>query len=162
MKKLYITVLMSLFSGWAWSAEPAMPSTAAQNDAQSAKLSANTIRIFTRPEIMGLWGMEIPNNKQCVEYYNFKNNNEVIIKSNQEWSYALYDYQPSEDIKEKLPALILQVRYDNNQTDCSGRKEDQSGEISQYFVQWKNNHTINFCATEKGEECFATLKRVLP
>lgn len=26
----------------------------------------NAIRIVTRPEIMGLWGMEIPNNKKCV------------------------------------------------------------------------------------------------
>jgi hypothetical protein len=35
---------------------------------------------ITRPEIMGLWGMEIPNNKKCVEYYNFRGMNEVVLK----------------------------------------------------------------------------------
>jgi len=45
---------------------------------------ANAIRVITRPEIMGLWGMEIPNNKKCVEYYNFRGMNEVVIKSNQD------------------------------------------------------------------------------
>lgn len=162
MKKLYLTALITLCSGWVWAEQQPVPTSSAQTEAQSEKLSANTIRIFTRPEIMGLWGMEIPNNKKCVEYYNFRNDNEIMIKSGQEWSYALYDYQPSDDLNDKLPALIMQVRYDNNQTDCSGRREDQTGEISQYFVQWKNTHTINFCATEKGQECFATLKRILP
>ncbi|EPS6569952.1 hypothetical protein ACVG51_002849, partial [Acinetobacter baumannii] len=46
--------------------------------------------------------------------------------------------------------------------DCSGQKQDQTGDISQYFVQWKNDHTINFCSTAKGEQCFATLRRMLP
>ena len=46
--------------------------------------------------------------------------------------------------------------------DCSGRKEDQSGEVTQYFVKWNNSNTINFCASEKGDHCFATLHRILP
>ncbi len=62
----------------------------------------------------------------------------------------------------RLPALILQVKYDNNEVDCSGYQEDQTGDISQYFVKWKNAHTINFCNNEKAEQCFATLYRVLP
>jgi hypothetical protein len=41
----------------------------------------NNIRVTTRPEIVGLWGMEIPNNRKCVEYYNFKSNSDVVIKS---------------------------------------------------------------------------------
>ena len=134
------------------------------DEAQELVAAANSskINIQTRPEIMGLWGMEIPNNKKCVEYYNFRGMNEVVIKSNQEWSYGLYDYQPSEDHKERLPALVLQIKYDNNQMDCSGQTLDQTGEVSQYFVKWENDHTINFCANEKGEKCFATLRRVLP
>ena len=46
--------------------------------------NSNSIRIVTRPEIVGLWGMQIPNNKKCIEYYNFKSNNDVMIKSGQE------------------------------------------------------------------------------
>jgi hypothetical protein len=124
--------------------------------------SSNTIRVTTRPEIVGLWGMQVANNKKCIEYYNFKSNNNVIIKSGQEWSSGIYDYQQSQEERTLLPALVLQVKYDNNEKDCSGLQEDQTGEISQYFVQWKNPSTINFCSNEKAEQCFATLRRVLP
>jgi len=130
--------------------------------AAQASAVANTFRIVTRPEIMGLWGMEIPTNRKCVEYYNFKSDNNVIIKSGNEWSSGIYDYQLPQDTTAQVPALILQVKYDNNQKDCSGNQEDQSGEVSQYFVKWQNPHTINFCATEKAEQCFATLRRILP
>ena len=132
-----------------------------QTAAQTSEV-ANTFRIVTRSEIMGLWGMEIPNNRQCIEYYNFKSDNNVIIKSGDEWSSGIYDYQLPQDTPAQVPALILQVKYDNNQKDCSGNQADQSGEVSQYFVKWQNPHTINFCATEKAEQCFATLRRILP
>ncbi|MCP5613370.1 hypothetical protein NL294_27060, partial [Klebsiella pneumoniae] len=80
----------------------------------------NTIRISTRPEILGLWGMQIPNNKKCVEYYNFRGGNEVVVNSGKEWSAGLYDYQASPDnTQEKLPALIMQIKYENNEVDCS-------------------------------------------
>ena len=133
-----------------------------QATANNSTQITNTIRIDTRPEILGLWGMEIPNNKKCTEYYSFRGANEVVVNSAKEWSTGLYDYQPSEDHKERLPALVLQIKYDNNQMDCSGQTLDQTGEVSQYFVKWENDHTINFCANEKGEKCFATLRRVLP
>ncbi len=118
--------------------------------------------MITRPEIVGLWGMEIPNNRKCIEYYNFKSDNDVIIKSGEEWSSGIYDYQPSAQPDEQLPALVLQVKFDNNQKDCSGQQVDQTGEISQYFVKWKNPSTINFCSNDQAEKCFATLYRVLP
>jgi hypothetical protein len=44
----------------------------------------------------------------------------------------------------------MQIKYDNNEVDCSGQQEDQSGEVSQYFVQWKSPNTINFCAMKMG------------
>ncbi len=159
MKKAYLTVVLMLCSAMSMANE----STAANQNAQeTADRSENTVRIMTRPEIVGLWGMEIPNNKKCIEYYNFKSNNDVFIKSGQEWSTGVYDYQASKDAAVQLPVLMLQVKYDNNETDCSGYKQDQSGEISQYFVQWKNPTTINFCNNEKAGKCFATLRRVLP
>lgn len=123
--------------------------------------NSDNITIVVRPEIAGLWGMEIPNNKKCVEYYNFKSGNQVIIKSAGEWSTGIYDYQPSPNDK-RLGALALQVKYENNEKDCSGHKEDQTGEVSQYFVKWQNADTIQFCTAEKTSKCFVTLRRVLP
>ena len=158
MKNIYIIGLLWACSTWTMADTVVNAKTVTTQ--QSAK--ANTIRVTSRPEIMGLWGMEITNNKKCVEYYNFRGMSDVVIKSGQEWSYGLYDYQPSEDHNERLPALILQIKYDNNQMDCSGQQQDQTGEVSQYFVKWANDNTINFCANEKGEKCFATLRRVLP
>lgn len=132
-------------------------------NAVSPETAANLIRINTRPEILGLWGMEIPTNKKCVEYYNFRGSNEVVVNSGKEWSIGLFDYQPSPDnTLEKPPALIMQIKYENNETDCSGRKEDQTNEVSQYFVKWANKNTIDFCTTEKADQCFAKLRRVLP
>ena len=158
MKNIYSIGLLCACSTWT------MADTVVNEKAVTAQqvAKANTIKVVTRPEVMGLWGMEIANNKKCVEYYNFRGMNEVVIKSNQEWSYGLYDYQPSEDHKERLPALVLQIKYDNNKIDCSGQIVDQTGEVSQYFIKWENDHTINFCANEKGDKCFATLRRVLP
>ena len=158
MKKTCLSLMLLTLTTWAMAADiNKNTKTAAQ-----ASAVANTFRIVTRPEIMGLWGMEIPTNRKCVEYYNFKSDNNVIIKSGDEWSSGIYDYQLPQDTTAQVPALILQVKYDNNQKDCSGNQEDQSGEVSQYFVKWQNPHTINFCATEKAEQCFATLRRILP
>ena len=134
-----------------------------QATANNSTQITNTIRIDTRPEILGLWGMEIPNNKKCTEYYNFRGANEVVVNSAKEWSTGLYDYQPSPDnTNEKPPALVMQIKYENNDKDCSGNQTDQSGEMSQYFVRWKNTNTIKFCASEKEDQCFATLHRILP
>lgn len=159
MKKTYFTILLTLCSSVAMANDnQAVVATEETDRAENS----NTIRIVTRPEIVGLWGMQVSNNNKCIEYYNFKANNNVIIKSGQEWSSGIYDFQPAQEERSLLSALVLQVKYDNNEKDCSGLQEDQTGEISQYFVQWKNASTINFCSNDKAEQCFATLRRVLP
>ena len=159
MKKTYLTIFLILCSSVVMANEnKAVVATEEMDRVEDS----NPIRIVTRPEIVGLWGMQIANNKKCIDYYNFKSNNNVVIKSGQEWSSGIYDYQSSQEERSALPALILQVKYDNNEVDCSGYNEDQTGEISQYFVQWKNSSTINFCSNEKAEQCFATLRRILP
>ena len=159
MKKTYLTIFLILCSSVVMANEKKAVVATEEMDRVE---DSNPIRIVTRPEIVGLWGMQIANNKKCIEYYNFKSNNNVVIKSGQEWSSGIYDYQSSQEERSALPALILQVKYDNNEVDCSGYNEDQTGEISQYFVQWKNSSTINFCSNEKAEQCFATLRRILP
>ena len=160
MKIQYLLSVLALASTVTWATDnpfhPEKPST------NSTQVSKNTIKINVRSEISGLWGMYIPENKKCVEYYNFKGANQIVVKSGDEWSTGIYDYQPPQDPSVQLPALILQIKYDNNELDCSGNKVDQTGEVSQYYVQWKSPTTINFCSTDKAEECFATLHRVLP
>lgn len=158
MKKTSLSIFLVLCSSLAI-ANDVQPVVAKQTVQAE---NANNIRITTRPEIVGLWGMQLSKNNKCIEYYNFKSDNNVVIKSGQEWSTGIYDYQPPQEERGLLPALVLQVKYDNNEVDCSNYKEDQTGEISQYFVQWKNASTINFCTNEKAEQCFATLRRVLP
>src|SRR5690554_55294 len=143
MKKLYLTSLMLVCCTAVMANETKTTTTnSAAATAAKAPVNANTVRVITRPEIVGLWGMEIPNNRKCIEYYNFRGDNDVIIKSGQEWSSGIYDYQPAEDPASSLPALIMQIKYDNNEVDCSGYQEDQTGEISQYFVQWKNRTVL--------------------
>lgn len=145
-----------------WAQSPPSEGTTTSSSEKNENEQSSTVRISVRPEILGLWGMDIPNNKQCVEYYNFRGNNEVVINSNKEWSYGRYQYQVPNHPGEFVPALAMQIVYDNNEVDCSGRKEDQSGEIQQFFVKWINPQKIQFCGTERGEQCFATLNRKLP
>ena len=87
MKNIYIIGLLLACSTWTMA--DTVVTDKATTVQQAAK--ANAIRVTTRPEIMGLWGMEIPNNKKCTEYYNFRGMSDVVIKSGNEWSYGLYD-----------------------------------------------------------------------
>lgn len=158
-KRALFIAFLGLVCGYS-NADQKIAATAKSQDFQATE---NTIQIKTRPEILGLWGMSIPNTKSCTEYYNFRGSNEVIVNSAQEWSAGLFEYQPSPDnTKEVLPTVVMQIRYENNEKDCSGNQVDQTGDLSQYFVKWQNPNQIQFCANEKGQECFATLRRVLP
>lgn len=162
MKRIALLMLINLYGSTIY-AETTKSSEVQQKTGVAQAISENTIRIQTRPEIVGLWGMGIQNKKnKCTEYYNFKSNSNVVIKSGEEWSTGVYDYQPTPDPDSDLSALTLQVQYDNNQVDCSGTQEDQSGEVTQYFVKWKNDRTLSLCSSENSEQCFATLQRVLP
>ncbi|MEB3754195.1 hypothetical protein [Acinetobacter sp. MD2(2019)] len=155
MKKLMLFGLFLMCSTLTLANAPNAVAEKTQNN------TMDNLAIVVRPEIAGLWGMQIPNNDKCVEYYNFKSGNQVIIKSADEWSTGMYDYQPSPD-GSKVGALALQVKYDNGRKDCSGKMDDQSGEVTQYFVKWHNLNTIEFCTAEKTSKCFATLRRILP
>lgn len=158
-KPVFIIPILFFVSSFVY-AEQNIQATAKKADLQHTE---NTIRISTRPEILGLWGMNIPSNKKCIEYYNFRGGNEVVVNSDKEWSVGLFEYQPSADITQsQLPTLVMQVNYENNEKDCSGSQVDQAGELSQYFVKWSTPNQIDFCTSEKGNECFATLNRVLP
>ena len=124
--------------------------------------NAGKISIVTHSDLIGTWGMDIPSNKQCIEYYNFKSENDVVINSAKEWSIGQYQYQAPSNRSDQLPAMVMQIKYDNNEKDCSGVQVDQTGELQQFFIKWVTDQQIQFCATNKGDNCFATLNKVLP
>lgn len=121
----------------------------------------NKIVIVARPQIAGLWGMTIPD-AQCIEYYNFMENGDVVVKSGKEWSYGKYLYQVPAQSEPGSPVLVMQIKYDNLQTDCSGNAIDQRGEQQQQYVKWTGSSSMEFCGAQEGKQCFASLKRVLP
>lgn len=153
MKKILLVISLGFYIPFAMAEETKeiQPQITSKSD---------DLKIIVRPAIYGLWGMKLPDT-QCVEYYNFKNNGQVVIHSAEERSTGIYEYQPSETNK-SLGALALQVKYDNNKKDCSGQVINQTGEVSQYFIHWKNLNTIEFCDSAKLNHCFVSLNRILP
>ncbi|GAC1373229.1 MAG: hypothetical protein NVS3B3_07620 [Aquirhabdus sp.] len=121
------------------------------------------IELVSRPLIAGLWGMTIPN-VSCIEYYNFKENGQFIVKSAGEWSLGKYVYQlpDMESMSKTLPQLTMGILYDSNAVDCSGNNVNQTGEIQQEFVKWISPSHIQFCASADGKQCPLNLHRVLP
>ena len=153
-----IAFILTLIAGSLGFQHMAFANTSNTNAAQAA----GSINISVRPEIIGLWGMDIPSNTQCIEKYNFRDNSGLVIQSADEWSIAQYQYQVPSNRSEELPSLVMQIMYDNNQKDCSGNVHDQTGDVQKFFVKWVNPTQIQFCANGKGDQCFATLNRFQP
>lgn len=124
--------------------------------------ASDTVKISLKPEIVGLWKMPIASNKSCTEYYNFQSNNKLVVNSGAEWSTGFYEYQADQEVDNKQGVLAMSIQYDNNQEDCSGNRVDQSGEVSQYLLKWRDAQSFELCNTEQANQCFATLSRVLP
>lgn len=120
----------------------------------------NSINIIQRPLISGLWGMSTPDS-QCVEYYNFKENNKVVVNSNQEWATGLYEYQTSVD-DNKVAGLALQIQATNNEPDCSNKRSTAQNEVLQYYVHWQDANNIQFCGSTDSRSCVVGLRRILP
>ena len=129
--------------------------------AEAMELPENKIVIVSRPQVSGLWAMTIPGAK-CLEYYNFMENGDVVIKSDKEWTYGKYIYQVPTQPEPGLPVLVMQIKYDNLEADCSGNAVDQRGEQQQQYVKWTGASTMEFCGTQEGTQCFAGLRRILP
>lgn len=80
MKKLYLTSLMLVCCTAVMANETKTTTTnSAAATAAKAPVNANTVRVITRPEIVGLWGMEILNNRKCIEYYNFRGDRKSVV-----------------------------------------------------------------------------------
>jgi hypothetical protein len=130
--------------------------------AHAADVQVGQIALVDRPLIAGLWAMPIPQ-KNCVEYYNFREDGEFLVKSSGEWTSGSYEYDLPETDEERLPLLTMSVKYDNLATDCSGNAIDQSQDVQRQFVRWdKEQRKIEFCGTAEGQQCVLALSRVLP
>jgi hypothetical protein len=128
----------------------------------AADLVPSTTILVDRPLIAGLWAMPIPE-KNCIEYYNFREDGQFVVKSAGEWTAGEYQYDLPDVSDNSLPMLTLKIKSDNLATDCSGNAIDQSNEVQRQFVRWNvNQRSIEFCGTAEGQQCVLALNRLLP
>ena len=114
------------------------------------------------PNIAGQWQLRLDKTDaaqpSCQERYNFGLDQQFIGSSGQEFTYGKYLYA---DTGDGLPALAIQTQYDNNATDCSGNRVDQTGDILVAYVK-QQGEQMQWCKDSKGTRCDMTLYRVLP
>lgn len=165
-KRIGLLALLGLSMN-SWADNTPQTSTAvfatAQQDSQTEQQeSKRQLSILRRSNIIGLWQMHIKEKPQCIEYYNFLENGSLYVKSGKEWSIGSYQYLlPALGSDDTIGALTLNIEYDNNEIDCSGKKEDQSGEVQRFFAKIEGTQ-LHFCADDTGKECFAQLQKLLP
>ncbi len=120
------------------------------------------ISTYILPNIAGLWQLELtdidPNQPACRERYHFGKGGEFIGISGKEFTYGKYLYSHNSD---SLPAIAIQTTYDNNVTDCSGNKIDQTGDIMATYVKLQGNQ-MQWCKDNQGKKCNMKFYRVLP
>lgn len=96
----------------------------------------------------------------CRERYNFAADNEVLTTSGEEWTYGEYIYQHQ---NEGLPIIAISTIYDNNKTDCSGKRIDQTGDAMIAYVDYKpSKNEMRWCTDQLGNECFMTFRKLIP
>ncbi len=120
------------------------------------------VSVVSRPLIAGLWVYQTPE-MRCGEYYNFDETGNFLIQSGAEWSRGNYTLDLPDAGEEGLPMLTLNIRYENNEMDCSGQQVDQSNQAQRQYVQWQaDGRQIRFCGGADGSQCLMTLRRILP
>lgn len=137
------------------------------------QVSQSVITTHISPAIAGQWELDLENtsivkagainstikrNNQCRELYNFGADNEMWAVSGKEKSYGKYLVTHRDD---GLPLIAIKTVYDNNEMDCSGNQVDQTDESFIAFLSYDDN-TMQWCADDKGEECFMSFYRVRP
>jgi len=126
-------------------------------------LKQERFEVVNRPLIAGLWAMTIPK-QSCLEYYNFKEDGQFVVRSREEWATGFYDYTLPDvaEMGTTLPQLVMSFKYDNHLPDCQGNITEQLGEAQRQYVRWVDSSHIQFCATESGEQCLLNLRKILP
>ena len=139
------------------------------------EVGQSVITTHISPAIAGQWELDLDslntvssptdkaeprakNKAQCRELYNFAADNEMWAVSDKEWSYGRYLVTHRD---EGLPIIAIKTVYDNNEMDCSGNQVDQTDESIVAFLNHDGNK-MQWCADDKGQECFMSFTRVLP
>lgn len=138
----------------------------------SALLSLSTVvdepavATYELPAIAGLWQIDLKNPTSkavCQERYNFGKDGALMTKSGDEYTKGQYRFDSMVDLP--LAVLAIKTTYDNGKSDCSGENMDQTGNTMAMFVRLDQKHnpiTMQWCSDPMGNDCVATLHRVLP
>lgn len=142
----------------------ALSSLIALGDASSVE-AWDTIDNYQLPAIAGLWVQQIKddNGDMCQEFYNFGKNGKLTTVSRTEKTEGNYIFKRTDEFN--LPLLAVHTTKDNNEKDCQGQQIDQTGHTMGIFVKLDSRHnpkTMWWCSDSNGNECLASLQRVLP
>lgn len=97
------------------------------------------------------WGLVQPGT-MCVEHYRFLPSGEVFIESNKERVTGTYRFISKENGFE-LPAVMISFMTDNQQPDCAGSTDNQSGTSTINFLKKESDQKIYFCLDASGKNC---------
>ncbi len=123
---------------------------------------ANPITVVARPLIAGLWVYQTPQ-MRCGEYYNFDEQGGVLIQSGAEWSQGSYSLDLPEAGDNEWPVLTFKILHENNEVDCSGQQENQSGQTQRQYVRvMDNGRRMQFCGQPNHSDSCIGLNRILP
>lgn len=120
------------------------------------------IYTYDLPAIAGLWQIDLEE-AECQERYNFGMNGQLNTTSRDEVTTGEYGFWYVEE--SELPILMSNTLHDNNGVDCLGNQIDQTNSAMTVFVKLNNKHSptiMQWCNDPMGEECGATLRRILP
>lgn len=131
------------------------------SNATATPANPSPLGLQIRPNLIGLWALKQPN-MQCTEYYNFQENEKLVVNSGKEWVLANYTYEYPAYHQESLPIMYLTMLYDNTEEDCAGSRQDQSNEESSHYIKWNTPHEFELCAKADGTNCWVKLNRILP
>lgn len=97
------------------------------------------------------WGL-VQSGTMCIEQYQFFPSGEVLIQSNKERVSGTYTYLEKRQGFE-LPAVVINFKTDNQQPDCAGNSENQTGTSTTNFLKKISDKQIYFCNDPLAKDC---------
>ena len=104
---------------------------------------------MAQPSLVGQWVMPVPNNAQCSEFYDFKDNGEVNIRSGLERVSGRYEVLETLG----LPQVNVLFIEDNQMPDCFGSNEDQTNQQTTHYLKWESDNHVRYCNDVLGQNC---------
>ena len=123
--------------------------------AQALQTNADTKHTgLISPEILTQypqWGL-VRTGQACIEYYQFRNDGEVMIRSNQERILGRFIFLNNSSIFE-LAAVKIEFLNDNGKPDCTGDSTNQTNQSTINYLKRKSDREIYFCDDSLGKSC---------